>query len=253
MTQDDTRKSILVTGGSRGIGRATALLAGRRGWSVAVNYARDRSAADAVVAEIEAGGSRAMAVQGDVSEEGDVVRMFATAQAAFGPLDGAALNAGIVGPSLPLVDMGVERIRRMFAVNSLGAMLCAREAARRMAHSRGGRGGSIVLVGSIAARLGAPGEYVDYAASKAAVDALAIGLAKELGRDGVRVNSLRPGLTDTEIHASGGDPDRGHRLGLTTPMGRQGRPEEIAEAIVWLLSDAASYTTGAVIDVSGGR
>jgi NAD(P)-dependent dehydrogenase (short-subunit alcohol dehydrogenase family) len=245
-------KTILITGASRGIGRAAALLAGRQGWSVAVNYLADEAAADGVVTAITAAGGKAIAVRGDVSIESDVIPMF-DAAAALGRLDGVVVNAGIVAPSLPLAEMSVDRLRRVFDVNILGAYLCARESARRLARSRGGAGGSVVLVSSVAVRLGSPFEYVDYAGSKAAVDTLAIGLAKELAPEGVRVNSVRPGLIETEIHASGGQPDRARRLGAGTPLGRPGQPEEVAEAIVWLLSDAASYVTGAILDVSGGR
>jgi NAD(P)-dependent dehydrogenase (short-subunit alcohol dehydrogenase family) len=248
-----SKKTILITGASRGIGREAALLAAARGWSVGVNYASNRAAADEVVALVRAAGAEAVAVQGDVAEEADVLAMFAATQQALGPLDGVVVNAGIVGPASCLMDMSLERMRRMFEVNTLGAYLCAREAARALALSRGGRGGSIVLVSSVAARLGSPFEYVDYAGSKAAVDTLALGLAKELAQDGVRVNSVRPGITVTDIHASGGQPDRATRVGSTTPMGRAGEPAEIAEAIIWMLSDAASYTSGAILDVSGAR
>ena len=245
-------KTILITGASRGIGRATALGAGRRGWSLVVNYVGDKAAADEVVALVKAAGGKAIAVRGDVSVEADVLSVFDAAEA-LGQLEGVVVNAGIVAPSMPLADMGADRLRRMFDVNILGAYLCAREGARRLSTSRGGRGGYIVLLSSVAARLGSPFEYVDYAGSKAAVDTLAVGLAKELAPEGVRVNSVRPGLIDTEIHASGGQPDRAHRLGATTPLGRPGQADEVAEAIIWLLGDQASYVTGAILDVSGGR
>jgi NAD(P)-dependent dehydrogenase (short-subunit alcohol dehydrogenase family) len=246
-------KTIVITGGGRGIGRATALQAGALGWSVAINYLGDAASAEATAAEVRALGGRAMTRRGDVAVEADVVALFDAAESELGGLDGVVANAGIVAPSLPLAEMGADRLRRMFEVNVLGAYLTAREAARRMSRDRGGEGGAIVLVSSIAARLGSPFEFVDYAGSKAAVDTLTVGLSKELGAQGVRVNAVRPGLIETEIHASGGQPDRAQRLGATTPMGRAGRAEEVAEAIVWLLGDAASYVTGSILDVAGGR
>jgi NAD(P)-dependent dehydrogenase (short-subunit alcohol dehydrogenase family) len=248
-----SRKTILITGASRGIGRAAALLAGRRGWSVGVNYVRDEASAQAVVREIQRSGGRAVALHGDVAFEADVIEMFEGAVRALGPLDGMVVNAGVVAPGARLVDMSVERMRRMFDVNILGAYVCAREAARRLSKGLGGRGGSIVLISSAASRLGGAGQYVDYAGSKGALDTLALGLSKELGPEGVRVNAIRPGIVETDIHASGGEPDRARRLGATAPLGRPGLPDEIGEAIVWLLSDAASYTTGAILDVAGGR
>jgi NAD(P)-dependent dehydrogenase (short-subunit alcohol dehydrogenase family) len=248
-----SRKTILITGGSRGIGRACAILAGARGWAVGVNYRDDEAAARATVARVEAAGGRGIALRGDVALEADQIAMFDAAIRALGPLDGVVANAGVIAPAARLVDMSLNRMRRMFEINTLGAYVTAREAARRMAKSRGGAGGSIVLVSSVAARLGSPDLYVDYAGSKAAVDALALGLSKELGREGVRVNAVRPGMVETDIHASGGAPERGRVVGATSPLGRVGAPEEIAEGVVWLLSDAASYVTGAILDVSGGR
>src|SRR5271155_4842727 len=217
-------KTILITGGTRGIGRATALQCAGNGWSVALNYVRDEQAAEQCVRAVQAAGGNALALQGDVAVEADVV-----------------------APSLPLAAMDSARLRRMFEVNVYGAYLCARESARRLSKDRGGSGGSVVLLSSAASRLGSPFEYVDYAGSKAAIDTLTIGLAKELAPQGVRVNAVRPGLIETDIHASGGQPDRAQRLGATTPMGRAGRPEEVAEAIVWLLGDAASYVTGSIL------
>jgi len=246
-------KTIFITGGTRGIGRATAFLCARKGWTVALNYLQDSAAADKTTREIQSAGGHATALRGDVAVEADVISMFSEAESKLGPLDGVVINAGIVAPSLSLADMESVRLKRMFEVNIYGAYLCARESARRLSKDRGGKGGSIVLVSSAASRLGSPFEFVDYAGSKAAIDTLTIGLAKELGQRGVRVNAVRPGLIETDIHASGGQPDRAKRLGATTPMGRAGRPEEVAEAIVWLLSDSASYTTGAILDVAGGR
>jgi len=244
--------SVLITGASRGIGRATALLAAERGWAVAINYRNDARAAADTASEVQKRGSRASVIQGDVSLEADVVAMFAKAQADLGPLRGVVINAGITAPAMRLADMSAGRLQKMFQVNVLGAYLCAREAARALSRSRGGNGGSVVLVSSGAARFGSPGTYVDYAGSKAALDTLAMGLGKELGPEGVRVNSIRPGLVETEIHATTGDPDRARKLGAATPLGRAGKPEEIAEAIVWLLSDSASYVTASVLDIGGG-
>jgi NAD(P)-dependent dehydrogenase (short-subunit alcohol dehydrogenase family) len=218
-----------------------------------VNYARDLAAAQEAVAEVERGGGRAVAIEGDVANEADVIAMFDAVEQTFGRLDALVNNAGIVAPSSQLADMDLARLKRIFDVNVLGAYLCAREAARRMSTDRGGAGGVIVNVSSAASRLGSPNEYVDYAGSKGAVDTMTLGLAKELGPQGVRVNAVRPGLIDTEIHASGGKPGRAAQLGASTPLGRPGSAEEVAESIVWLLSDAASYVTGALLDVSGGR
>jgi NAD(P)-dependent dehydrogenase (short-subunit alcohol dehydrogenase family) len=246
-------KTILITGASRGIGRAAALLAGRRGWSVGVNYVRDEESAAGVVRDIERAGGKAVALHGDVAFEADVVGMFEGAARALGPLDGVVVNAGVVAPAARLADMSVERMKRIFDVNVLGAYVCAREAARRLSRSSGGKGGSIVLVSSAASRLGGAGQYVDYAGSKGAIDTLTLGLSKELGPEGVRVNAVRPGIIETDIHASGGEPDRARRLGPSAPLGRAGTADEIGEAILWLLSDAASYATGAILDVAGGR
>ena len=246
-------KTIFITGGTRGIGRATALKCARKGWSLALNYRSDEPAADETAREVRAAGGHAITLRGDVAIEADVISVFGEAESRLGRLDGVVINAGIVAPSLPLADMDSARLKRMFEVNVYGAYLCARESARRLSKDRGGHGGSVVLVSSAASRLGSPFEYVDYAGSKGAVDTLTIGLAKELAQQGVRVNAVRPGLIETDIHASGGQPDRAQRLGAGTPMGRAGRPEEVAEAIVWLLGDGASYTTGAILDVAGGR
>jgi NAD(P)-dependent dehydrogenase (short-subunit alcohol dehydrogenase family) len=246
-------KALLVTGGSRGIGRACALFAAKHDWSVGVNYREDAQSADAVVAAMAKGGGRAVALKGDVAVEADVIAMFEGVTKALGPLTAVIANAGVVAPTAKLADMGVERMRRIFEVNVLGAYLTAREAARRMSRSLGGAGGSIVLMSSAAARLGSPNLYVDYAGSKGAIDTLTLGLAKELGPEGVRVNAIRPGLIDTELHARAGELDRAHVLGGTAPLGRPGTAHEIAEAAVWLISDAASYVTGAILDVAGGR
>jgi NAD(P)-dependent dehydrogenase (short-subunit alcohol dehydrogenase family) len=244
---------LIVTGGSRGIGAATARLAVGRGWDVCVGYRADAAAAAEVVRSCEARGGRALAVQADVAIEADVVRLFEAADAELGPVRGLVNNAGIVDLQARVEDMSGERIQRMLAVNVVGSFLCAREAVRRMSTARRGAGGAIVNMSSRAAVLGAPGEYVDYAAAKAAVDALTVGLAREVAANGVRVNGVRAGLIDTTIHADGGEPGRVDRLAATVPMRRGGQPEEVAEAVLWLLSPAASYVTGSTLDVAGGR
>lgn len=246
-------KTLLVTGGSRGIGAATSLLAARSGWAVAVNYATNSLAADEVVRAIRAAGGQAMAVQADVSDEAQVLAMFRRIDAKLGPLGGLVNNAGVVDVSARIDEMDMARWRRMFDINVLGSLLCAREAVRRMSSRHGGEGGAIVNVSSAAARLGSPGQYVDYAAAKGAIDAFTIGLAKEVAAEGIRVNAVRPGLIETDIHASGGLPNRVQDLQHLVPMQRGGSADEVAEAIVWLLSDAASYTTMSLLDVSGGR
>ncbi|MDP3474865.1 SDR family oxidoreductase [Hydrogenophaga sp.] len=244
---------LLVTGASRGIGAATALLAAQQGWSVVVNYTANSLAADEVVRRIRASGASAMAVQADVANEAQVLAMFARIDAKLGPLSGLVNNAGVVDVSARVDEMDMARWRRMFDVNVLGSMLCAREAVRRMSTRHGGSGGAIVNVSSAASRLGSPGQYVDYAAAKGAVDAFTIGLAKEVAAEGIRVNAVRPGLIETEIHASGGLPNRVQDLKHLVPMQRGGTADEVAQAIVWLLSPAASYTTMSLLDVSGGR
>ncbi|MDA8444552.1 SDR family oxidoreductase [Paracidovorax valerianellae] len=246
-------KVVLVTGGSRGIGAATARLAARQGWTVAVNYARDAQAADAVVRQIHEAGGQAIALQADVAKEDEVVALFQAVDARLGRLDALVNNAGVVDVPARVDQMSAERLRRMFDINVVGSFICAREAVRRMSTSHGGAGGSIVNVSSAASRLGAAGQYVDYAASKSAIDTLTLGLAREVAAEGIRVNAVRPGLIDTDIHASGGLPDRVRDLAHQVPMGRGGTAEEVAEAIVWLMSDAASYTTLSLLDVSGGR
>ncbi|MDO8906440.1 SDR family oxidoreductase [Hydrogenophaga sp.] len=247
------QKVLLVTGGGRGIGAATARLAAHHGWTVAVNYTANSLAADEVVRQIRSAGGSAMAVQADVADEAQVLAMFERIDAKFGHVAGLVNNAGVVDVSARLDEMDMARWRRMFDINVMGTLLCAREAVRRMSTRHGGPGGAIVNVSSAASRLGSPGQYVDYAAAKGAVDAFTIGLAKEVAEEGIRVNAVRPGLIETEIHASGGLPNRVNELKHLVPMRRGGTADEVAQAIVWLLSDAASYTTMSLLDVSGGR
>jgi NAD(P)-dependent dehydrogenase (short-subunit alcohol dehydrogenase family) len=244
---------LIITGGARGIGAATARLAAQRGYAVCVNYRKNQAAAEAVVADIQAAGATALAVGADVASEADVLRLFETVDATLGPLAGLVNNAGILEKQTRVEDIDAARIDRVFATNVRGAFLCAREAVRRLSTRRGGAGGAIVNVSSRAAQLGAPGEYVDYAASKAALDALTIGLAREVAAEGIRVNGVRAGIIYTEIHADGGEPGRVDRLGPTLPMQRGGDAIEVARAILWLLSDEASYSTASFIDVAGGR
>jgi NAD(P)-dependent dehydrogenase (short-subunit alcohol dehydrogenase family) len=244
---------VIVTGGSRGIGAATARLAAARGYAVCVNYRSDAAAAESVVAELVRAGGRALAVQADVAIEADVDRLFKTCDAHLGRLSALVNNAGILETQMRVEEMDAGRLQRVLAVNVTGAFLCARAAVKRMSTKHGGTGGAIVNLSSRAALLGAAGEYVDYAASKAAVDTLTIGLAKEVAMEGIRVNAVRPGIIKTAIHASGGEPGRVDRVKASVPMQRGGEADEVAKAILWLLSDEASYTTGAFIDVSGGR
>jgi len=239
---------MIVTGGGRGIGAATARLAAQRGYAVCVNYRTNRSAAEKLIREI--GG---IAVAGDISREDDVIRLFEETDRSLGRVTALVNNAGIVDLRARVEDMSVERLQRMFAINVIGSFLCAREAVKRMAVRHGGRGGAIVNLSSAAARLGAPGDYVDYAASKGAIDSFTVGLAKELAADGIRVNAVRPGVIQTEIHAQSGDPGRVARIAESIPLKRAGEPEEVARTILWLLSDEASYITGTIVDVSGGR
>jgi NAD(P)-dependent dehydrogenase (short-subunit alcohol dehydrogenase family) len=247
------KQVLLVTGGSRGIGAATAVLAAAQGYAVAVNYVANGAAAQQVVQRIRDGGGEAVAVAGDVAQEADVLRLFGEIDVKLGRLTALVNNAGVVDVSARVEDMSVQRLKRMFDINVLGTILCAREAVKRMSTRRGGAGGAIVNVSSAAARLGAPGQYVDYAAAKGAVDAFTIGLAKEVAAEGIRVNAVRPGLIETDIHASGGIPDRVRQLQHLVPMQRGGTAEEVANTIVWLLSPQASYTTMSLVDVSGGR
>ena len=244
---------LLVTGGSRGIGAAVARLAAERGYAVCVNYRANADAAAAVVQGITRSGGRAIAVQGDVAREADVVRIFDTAASALGGLDALVNNAAILERQAVLADMDVARLERVFGTNLLGAFLCAREAVRRLSTRLGGRGGAIVNVSSVAARIGSAGEYVDYAATKGALDTLTLGLAREVATEGIRVNGVRPGFIYTDIHAAGGEPGRVDRVKSSIPMQRGGQPEEVAAAVLWLLSDEASFTTGAILDVAGGK
>lgn len=244
---------MIVTGGARGIGAATAKLAAARGYAVCVNYEHRRDAAEDVVREITRGDGRAIAVQADIGSEAKVVELFRKVDSALGPVSALVNNAATLGPQMRLAEMDAARIERMFGVNAVGPMLCAREAVRRMSTRNGGRGGAIVNVSSGASKYGSPGEYVDYAASKGAIDTFTIGLASEVAQEGIRVNAVRPGFIYTELHAKGGEPNRVDRVKSLVPLQRGGQPQEVANAILWLLSEEASYITGTILDVGGGR
>jgi NAD(P)-dependent dehydrogenase (short-subunit alcohol dehydrogenase family) len=250
---NNLQRSVLVTGGGRGIGAATSLLCARHGWAVAVNYTSGEAAAAAIVAQIRAAGGTALAVRADVSDEAQVLAMFATVERELPPLGALVNNAGVVDVQARVEVMSLPRWQRMFAINVFGSFLCAREALKRLSTKHGGRGGAIVNLSSAASRIGAPGQYVDYAAAKGAIDVFTMGLAKEVALEGVRVNAVRPGIIETEIHASGGLPDRAKQMAPLVPMQRAGSADEVAQAVLWLMSDAASYTTGSIIDVTGGR
>ena len=245
--------TVLVTGAARGIGAACAIGCAKVGWDVAVNYTRDEAAAQAVAQAVRAAGRRALVVRADVADEAAVLAMFARIDAELPPLGGLVNNAGVIDAMSRVDAMSVERLQRMLAVNVIGSVVCAREAVKRMSTRYGHAGGAIVNLSSVAAKLGAPGWYVDYAASKGAIDTFTVGLAREVATEGIRVNAVRPGIIDTDIHASGGQPDRAHTSAALIPMQRPGTADEVAEAVVWLLSDAARYTSGAILDVSGGR
>ncbi len=245
--------TLVITGGSRGIGAATAKLAARHGFSVCIAYQSNAQAAEGVASDIRAAGGKAITVMVDVANEKDVIVLFDTAERDLGPIAGLVNNAAIIAPHSRVEDISHARLLRLFAVNAIGPFLCAREAVRRMSMKNGGAGGAIVNVSSSSARIGSPNEYVDYAATKGALETMTIGLAKEVAREGIRVNGVRPGQIYTDMHASGGEPGRVDRLKNTIPMGRGGQPEEVAEAIVWLLSDKASFATGTFIDVTGGK
>ncbi len=247
------QRNLLITGASRGIGAAVALRAAQAGWNVAVNYNRDAAAAQAVVQQVQALGRRAFAVQADVADEAQVLALFAQVDREFGTLHGLVNNAGVVDLPSRVDAMSVDRLKRMFDINLVGSFVCARQAVLRMSTRHGGSGGVIVNLSSAAARLGSPGQYVDYAAAKAAIDTFTLGLAREVAAEGIRVNAVRPGIIDTEIHASGGLPDRAAQVAPQVPMQRAGSADEVAQAVLWLLSEASSYSTGAVVDVTGGR
>lgn len=253
MASPSLHRMVVVTGASRGIGAAIARLAGAQGYRVAVNYVSNAQAAQAMVREIEAAGGRAAAIQADVARPGEVRRLFDAAEAALGPVTALVNNAGITGPSSRFADLTPDDMERVVSLNLLGAMACAQEAIRRMSTAHGGGGGAIVNVSSMAATLGGAGEFVLYGATKGAIDTLTIGLSREVAREGVRVNAVAPGMIDTEIHASSGDPGRIDRIVPTVPMGRIGTAAEVADAVLYLLSDAAAYVTGTVLKVSGGR
>jgi NAD(P)-dependent dehydrogenase (short-subunit alcohol dehydrogenase family) len=244
---------LIITGGGRGIGAATARIAAARGYAVCVNYASNREAADGVVADIAKAGGRAIAVQADVSDESEVARLFQTVDKELGTVTSLVNNAGVIDKQARLAEIGSARLARMFATNVTGPFLCAREAVRRMSTKQGGAGGGIVNVSSAASRIGGGGEYLDYAASKGAIDTFTLGLAKEVALEGIRVNAVRPGIIYTEIHAAGGEPGRVDRMKSFVPLGRGGQPDEVAAAILWLLSGEASYITGTILDVAGGR
>ena len=246
-------KNILVTGGAQGIGKATALLAAQKGYRVIINYVKNVTAAQSTLAQILDSGGMALTIQADISKEADVVRMFTQIREQVGYLDALVNNAAILEPQMKVVDMDAARISKVLLTNVMGSILCAREAIKTMSVSRGGTGGAIVNISSIAARLGSPFEYVDYAASKGAIDTFTLGLSKEIAAEGVRINCVRPGVIHTDIHAKAGEPDRVARVAASIPMLRGGQPEEVAQAVLWLLSEEASYVTGALVDVGGGR